>query len=464
MPICAHCKVPIELTEPLPDNDVESLLSASLRAHDRASSSSAAPAVDESFVLLRSNPAASFLASTQALGTAGPPILPPSTSAKSASAGSRASQSAQGSTPMDSHTAIVRASKIIDFANEETSVEHPLCHDCCEQVCHHLDQQLAEAETARATYRRELEGLLQGPDAPATDEEFNLEMSSEHEREAELRAALATVEAELRQAREESAALAREEAEVDALEEEYWHAVNAAQEEMYSHLEERDWLHRGMERVAEHLTTLKCTNVLNDLFYITYNDKVGMGTINSLRMGRRPNVPFDWNECNAAWGLAALLLQVLGRRANFTFRPYRPVPLGNVSRMVCDEPKRREALELHCEEGSSINFNRVSKQSKFDAAQVAFLQCVKALGDWALSLDPRGVQLPYEIDDDKINGASIRYHGRQFGEKGDEQAPSRAPPSSPPLSLTAPPQWTKALKYTLTHLKMLMAWVAKRQQ
>ena len=41
-----------------------------------------------------------------------------------------------------------------------------------------------------------------------------------------------------------------------------------------------------------------------------------------LRLGRLPTQPVEWSEINAAWGQAALLLDLLAKRLNFSFQTY----------------------------------------------------------------------------------------------------------------------------------------------
>ncbi len=69
---------------------------------------------------------------------------------------------------------------------------------------------------------------------------------------------------------------------------------------------------------------------------------------------------------------------------------------------------------------------------------LGFLQCLKELGDYAESED-KHFRLPYRMDRDKIGEMSIKYSGYNTE------------------------TWTKALKYMLTNLKWLLAWMARRQ-
>jgi beclin 1 len=75
--------------------------------------------------------------------------------------------------------------------------------------------------------------------------------------------------------------------------------------------EERDAVFARIEVSQVHLELLKRTNVLNDAFYISHDGVIG--TINNFRLGRLSNVEVEWDEINAAWGQAALLLHTMAQ-------------------------------------------------------------------------------------------------------------------------------------------------------
>lgn len=68
------------------------------------------------------------------------------------------------------------------------------------------------------------------------------------------------------------------------------------------------------------LSKLSRTNVYNDAFCIGHDGV--FGTINGLRLGRVPNVPVEWSEINAAWGMTVLLLNTIARKVGFSFERY----------------------------------------------------------------------------------------------------------------------------------------------
>ena len=51
--------------------------------------------------------------------------------------------------------------------------------------------------------------------------------------------------------------------------------------------------------------------MINDAFYIWHEG--AFGTISGFRLGRTPSQPVDWDEINAAWGQAVLLLHTFAQ-------------------------------------------------------------------------------------------------------------------------------------------------------
>ncbi len=62
---------------------------------------------------------------------------------------------------------------------------------------------------------------------------------------------------------------------------------------------------------------VQSTSVLNDTFRIWHDGP--FGTISGFRLGRTPEHPVDWNEINAAWGQAVLLLHTMAQQCKLNF-------------------------------------------------------------------------------------------------------------------------------------------------
>jgi len=115
--------------------------------------------------------------------------------------------------------------------------------------------------------------------------------------------------------------------------------------------------------------------------------------------------------------------------------------MGSSSKM--EKTSDKTVCELY---GSNdISLGKLFWYRRFDNAMFAFLKCLKELGDYAEAEDRQNekipdkqFKLPWRIDRDRIGDMSIKI---QFS--NDET-------------------WTKALKYMLTDLKWLLAWMSKR--
>ena len=59
------------------------------------------------------------------------------------------------------------------------------------------------------------------------------------------------------------------------------------------------------------LDRLERTNIYNDVFHIWYDGP--FGTISGFRLGRTSSHPVPWEEINAAWGQAVLLLHTMAQ-------------------------------------------------------------------------------------------------------------------------------------------------------
>ena len=66
-----------------------------------------------------------------------------------------------------------------------------------------------------------------------------------------------------------------------------------------------------IDQTSSHLERLRHTNVYNDAFHIWHEGP--FATISGFRLGRTPACPVEWDEINAAWGQAVLLLHTLAQ-------------------------------------------------------------------------------------------------------------------------------------------------------
>jgi beclin 1 len=154
----------------------------------------------------------------------------------------------------------------------------------------------------------------------------------------------------------------------------------------------------------------------------------------------------DWAEINAAWGQIVLLLVVVAEKLGYKFRDYKLVPVGSSSKIVKYDTKQQTSADgkrngsiLELYSSGTISLGLGLFHGKFDDAMVAFLDCLRLVGEHvqhssSASAGAAGLKMPYTIHKDKIHDVSIR-----LGSFGQDE------------------HWTRACKYTLTCCKFLLA-------
>jgi len=340
---------------------------------------------------------------------------------------------------------------LFDILSSRSDIDHPICQECSEMLTEGLAKRYANVTRERDAYVDYLKRV-------------NAEIPTDAEREAaakeleELKAQAATELGELEDMEQEKAAV---EAEIRALEEEkkkldeeeqeFWREKNSFSLRLEAFQNERDGVNLQYDHDSRQLEKLQRTNVYNDTFCIGHDGY--FGTINGLRLGRLPNQPVrnppsgnhfathtkqvEWTEINAAWGQTLLLLATIAEKLNFTFDSYRLKPMGSSSKIEKLDPSANPANEpkvtiLELFSSGDLPLGRMFMHRKFDQAMVAFLECLRQLGEFVERTDPE-VKLPYKIVKDKIGDSCIR------------------------LAFNQDEAWTRACKYTLTCVKFLLA-------
>lgn len=339
--------------------------------------------------------------------------------------------------------------RLFEILSARSDIDHPVCSECVDLLLAGLQQRQATVNREKDAY---VEFLKQAKEGIPTDEEQRqateaLKAAKDDERTAlqELEA----LEAEKAAMEDEIAALDREEAELEEEEEHFWRERNSFDATLQSYREERDSLQNQLVYESKILESLQRTNVYNDSFCIDHDGP--FATINGLRLGKLPDHSVDWPEINAAWGLCVLLLSVVSEKLAFAFQGYRLVPLGSTSKIEKLEypqgdpsqtvkPKVTQ-FDLYCHSDLPLGLGFLHRG--FDNAMVAFLDCVRQLGEHIERSTAQttstgayvlGRKMPYKVVKDKVGDVSIK-----LGAFNQEE------------------QWTKACKYTLTCCKFLLA-------
>lgn len=140
---------------------------------------------------------------------------------------------------------------------------------------------------------------------------------------------------------------------LDELEESYWHTFNDFSLKTQYHMDDKAALMNKINSTAEKLDSLRQTNVFMDVFRIDHDGPFGtisgfrlivlcdflcclyhVCCVCGFRLGKTPDVAVDWDEINAAWGQAVLLLYTMANLCNFTFSNYKLVPMGSKPKII----------------------------------------------------------------------------------------------------------------------------------
>ncbi|KAJ9254146.1 hypothetical protein DTO207G8_3723 [Paecilomyces variotii] len=359
---------------------------------------------------------------------------------------------------------VERTNRLFEIISARSDIDHPICAECTDMLVEGLQKRLLTATKERDAYISFLKNL--NASVPSVEEVETAENSLKAALEAEEAAfqELLALEKENATLDEEIAALEEESRQLDLEEEKFWRDRNSFALTLAEFQNERDALNMRYDHDSRQLERLQRTNVYNDAFCIGHDGY--FGTINGLRLGRLANPSVDWAEINAAWGQTALLLATIAERLGFQFRGYKIIPMGSTSRIEKIEYPQQSSsqsaaasrdhtasaapkitmLDLFSSGDLPLNLPWIHR--RFDAGMVAFLECLRQLGEYVETTpapvpSPRrghttvtapGLRLPYEIKRDKIGDASIKLGFNQNDET-----------------------WTRACKYTLTCCKFLLA-------
>ncbi|KAK4802180.1 hypothetical protein SAY86_000383 [Trapa natans] len=320
--------------------------------------------------------------------------------------------------------------RAFEIATTQAQVEQPLCLECMRVLSDKLNKEVEDVNKDIEAYEACYHQMKVESCNVLSEAEFLKEKLKFEEEERILEALIEETEKEHSKITAEFKELEIKSCHFKELEERYWYEINNFQFQLISHQEESDAILAKTEVSQAHLDLLKQTNVLTDAFPIWHDQD--FGTINNFRLGRLPNIHFEWDEINAAWGQACLLLHTMCQHFRPRF-PYRIkiLPMGSYPKIV---DLSNNTYEL---------FGPVDLfwSTRYDRAMTLYLACLKDFADFANSNDRENnilpekcFKLPYKIEDDKVHGYSITQ------------------------SFSKQENWTRALKYTINNLKWALHW------
>ncbi|XP_031263152.1 beclin-1-like protein [Pistacia vera] len=328
------------------------------------------------------------------------------------------------------HSTITVLKRAFEIAKTQTQVEQPLCLECMRVLSDKLDKEVEDVTRDIEAYEACLQRLEVESQDVLSEADFLKEKLKIEEEERKLEAAIKETEKQSAEVHAELKELELKSKRFKELEERYWQEFNNFQFQLIAYQEERDAISAKIEVSQAHLELLKKTNVMNDAFPIFHDGE--FGTINNFRLGRLPKIPVEWDEINAAWGQACLLLHTMCQyfRPKFHYR-IKILPMGSYPRIMDSSNSTYELF-------GPVN---LFWSTRYDRAMTLFLTCLKHFAEFAYSKDlennippDKCFKLPYKIENDKVENYSITQ------------------------SFNKQENWTKALKYTLCNLKWALYW------
>ncbi|CAO2835487.1 unnamed protein product [Amaranthus hypochondriacus] len=385
----------------------------------QAETSPSGKMMDESFVVLPPTPASVYRSESHVDGGV------THTQSAEGSPGSQLNPSTSGF-----HSTITVLKRAFDIVTSQTQVEQPLCLECMREVSDKLDKEVEDVNRDIQAYEACLQHLEGEAREVLSEADFLKEKLKIEEEERKVEAAIEETEKQCSKVNAELKELETKSSRFKELEERYWHEFNNFQFQLISHQEERDAILAKIEVSQAHLDLLKRTNVLNDAFPIWHDGE--FGTINNFRLGRLPKIPVEWDEINAAWGQACLLLHTMCQyfTPKFHYR-IKILPMGSYPRIMDTSNNTYDLF-------GPVN---LFWSTRYDKAMTLYLTCLKDFSEFARMKDlennippDKCFKLPYRIENDKVEAYSITQ------------------------SFNKPENWTKALKYTLCNLKWALYW------
>ena len=349
--------------------------------------------------------------------------------------------------------------RLFEILSSQSDIDHPICTECTDLLLSNFQSRLLASTKERDAYISFLKEQKNNVPSAAEVTKAENELATSKVAEEKAFAELLQLEKEKAVLEDQIADLSLESRELESDEAEFWASRNSFDLQLASFRDTKEALETSYEHDSQQLERLQRTNVYNDTFCISHDGN--FGTINGLRLGRlAPPNNVEWAEINAAWGTTLLLLATVAEKLRFTFRGYVLKPMGSTSiidrieqtptpsatnssistRPLSRAPTQPTQKITHLELYSSGDLPLVKGiiHRRFNEAMVAFLDCIKQLGDFISKsettrqgLDQRS--LPYLIEKDRIHEVSIK------------------------LGISQDEAWTSACKYTLTCCKFLLA-------
>ncbi|WBW70859.1 autophagy associated beclin family protein Atg6 [Schizosaccharomyces osmophilus] len=334
--------------------------------------------------------------------------------------------------------------RIFDLLSAKTKVNHPLCEECAELLAEEMTKTLNSTKAEKNLYSY-YSNMLANQDFEEEDiSQFEADVQEISEKIKEKEKAIVDLSAQEQELQSHFRDMIIECEKTNVEENEYKKTLNQLLMKESALEKQRDCAQLEFEHNSKKFEKLQKMNVFSDIFYISHysepNGEGSIATINGLRLGRLPSQKVSWSEINAAWGMTVLLLDVLAERLDFHSPLYQLKPFGSQSYILRYDQDlstgntKPVRIDLFSTGELKIFMNR-----RFDQGMVAFLDYLHQLGDFCAANTPSAI-LPYPIENDRIGSKCIR------------------------LAFNQDENWTRALKFVLTNIKFLEAYVSSQEK
>lgn len=319
-------------------------------------------------------------------------------------------------------------SRLLQETVQELDMDVPLCLECSTTLLAEYDEILEQTNKEVAAYRAYLassaQELVNGSNLTAHQEDLDALIKEEKRLKKELESVFREADAMAEEARQ----IVQLEKQLADSQQSYWLAFGKWK--VYHQRVEDDLssVQTRLSTTSARLNLLRSSVVLNDAFSLWVDGH--FATVNGLRLGRISSQQVEWAEISAAVSLVAQLVAQMAKTLNYKFKSYQFVFSGPSVKL--ERIKDKQVLELSADPDAT--FIRLFANRRFDNAMTAFLNLIEELIIHVQSLDS-SFKPPYNISGDKIDAKSIR------------------------MQFNSEELWTKALKFMVTEIKWILAWM-----
>jgi len=320
--------------------------------------------------------------------------------------------------------------RLVELSTYKNSIDFPYCTECAGYVSEELNNMISTVEKDTQAYSQFNDQLQEEfPFCQQQIQALKKEIEEIKQEKDQLVSATLKKKEEQLSLQQKLNVLNESKIKMKKLEQDYWYTYGMICSHRERIHDEIQSLTGRLDYSFDRLERARRTYVLNDVFYIWHNGHYG--TINNYRLERIvSSQPIEHNEINAAWGMTVMLIELIARALDYDFVDVRLLLMGCQSKVKI--LKDDAEYELYADRDSPLRFLWAHR---YDRAMHGVLDCVGQLLDHLTAIDSE-FRVPYEIVGKKIGVQAIKFNPED--------------------------KWTKALKFLLTDIKFIVAWMAGR--